>query len=61
MQQGTTGFAALRIFDLDDLGAEPGERLGAGGPGLELAQVQNADAGKTAWRRAVGSHFLFLP
>ena len=54
-------FAALRVFHLDDLGAEPGERLGAGRAGLELAQVQNTDAGKTAWKRAVGSHSSFLP
>ena len=60
MQQGTAGFAALRVFDLDDFGAEPGERLGAGRAGLELGQVQNADAGKAAWRRT-GDHFLFLP
>ena len=51
-------FAALRVFHLDDLGTEPGERLGAGRAGLELGQVQNTDAGKTARKRAVGSHFL---
>ena len=42
------GFAALRVFHLDDLGTEPGERLGAGRAGLELGQVQNTDARKTA-------------
>ena len=30
------GFAALRVLDLDDFGAHPGERLGAARPGLEL-------------------------
>ena len=39
LQQEATRFAALRVFNLDNLGAEPGERLGAGGAGLELAQV----------------------
>src|SRR5262244_1197058 len=47
-QQGAARFAALRVFDLDDLGTEPGERLGAGWAGLELGQVQNTDAGKAA-------------
>src|SRR5262249_5619830 len=35
-QQGAARFAALRVFHLDDLGTEPGERLGAGWAGLEL-------------------------
>ena len=47
-QQGAARFAALRIFHLDDLGTEPGERLGAGWAGLELGQVQNTDPGKAA-------------
>ena len=33
------GLAALGIFHLDNLGAEPGERFGAGRTGLELGQV----------------------
>ena len=37
------GLAALWVLDLDDLGAEPGERLGAGGPRLELREVENPD------------------
>ena len=28
--------AGVRVLDLDDLGAKPGQRLGAGGTGLEL-------------------------
>ena len=47
-QQGAARFAALRVFHLDDLGTEPGERLGAGWAGFELGQVQNADAAKAA-------------
>ena len=47
-QQGAARFAALRVFHLDDLGTEPGERLGAGWAGLELGQVQNTDARKAA-------------
>src|SRR6516165_11131265 len=56
-----TRFAALRVFDLDDLGTEPGERLGAGWAGLELGQVQNTDAGKKGRKPAVCSHFPVLP
>ena len=33
--------AAFRILDLDDIGAQPGERLGARGSGLELGQVED--------------------
>src|SRR4029453_8928734 len=61
VQQEATRFAALRVFSLDDLGTEPGKRLGAGRTGLELRQVQNTDASKTARKRAVGSHFFVLP
>ena len=56
-QREAARFAALRVFHLDDLGTEPGERLGAGRAGLELGQVQNTDAGKTAWKCTVGCHF----
>src|SRR5262249_38376491 len=60
-QQGAARFAALRVFDLDDLGTEPGECLRAGWAGLELGQVQNTDAGKKGRKHAVCSHFLVLP
>src|SRR6185437_6681176 len=60
MQQEAARFAALRVFQLDDLGAEPGERLGAGGAGLELAHIENTDAGKKTWPRALGRH-VFVP
>src|SRR5262249_49351640 len=60
-QQGAARFPALRVFHLDDLGTEPGERLGAGWAGLELGQVQNTDAGKKGRKPAVCSHFLVLP
>ena len=61
VRQEAARFAALRVLDLDDLGAEPGQRLGAGRAGLELGQVQNTDASKTARKRAVGSHFFVPP
>ena len=32
------------LLHLDDVGAEPGQELRAGGAGLELGQVQDADA-----------------
>src|SRR5215510_9209552 len=35
-------------LDLDDVGAEPAQELGAGGAGLELRQVQDADARQRA-------------
>ena len=60
MQQEAAGFAIARVFHFDDLGAEPGERLGAGRTGLELAQVQNTDPGKIARGRGTGSH-VFIP
>src|SRR5271166_5846520 len=40
---GAAGFAARRLH-LGDVGAHPGERLGAGRAGLELRQVEDADA-----------------
>ena len=54
VRQEATRFAALRVFYLDDLGTEPGKRLGAGRASLELGQVQNTNASKTARKRAVG-------
>src|SRR5262249_23560583 len=60
-QQGAARFAAVRVFDLDDLGTEPGEGLRAGWAGLELSQVQNTDAGKKGRKPTVCSHFLVLP
>src|SRR5690606_29868726 len=41
------GFTGLRLFNLDDLGTEPGKRLRAGGSGFVLAQVHDADASET--------------
>src|SRR5262249_56021186 len=60
-RQGGARFAALRVFDLADLGPEPGECLRAGWAGLELGQVQNTDAGKKGRKPAVCSHFPVLP
>src|SRR2546428_33844 len=54
------GLAALRVLDLDDLGAELGQDLGAGRTGLELRQVEDAHPGKAVRRGGGFSHF-FLP
>ena len=45
--ENAPGFAALRVFHLDDLGAELGQHLGAGRTGLELRQVEHPHSGKT--------------
>src|SRR3974377_716305 len=60
-EQIAAGSPALGFLHLDDLGAEPGERLRAGGASLELGQVQDTNAVKTAQRHAVGRHFLVPP
>ena len=60
-QREAARFAALRIFHFDDLGTEPGERLGTGWAGLELRQVKNTDAGKKGRKSTVCSHFLVPP
>ena len=38
--------AHLRVLDLHHFGAEPGERLGAGRTGLELGEIDDANAGE---------------
>src|SRR5262249_40271690 len=40
------GVAGAGGFDLDHVGAHPGERLGARRPGFELGQVENLHSGK---------------
>ncbi len=50
------GIAALRVLDLDDLRAKPGERLGAGRPRLELGQIDNPNAFEAAKRRKISTH-----
>ncbi len=52
------GLAGLRIFDFDNLRAEPGQRFGAGRAGFELGQVENADALETV--RLYSIHRLVL-
>src|SRR5262249_59491852 len=61
VKQDPTRLTALRVFYLDDLGTEPGKRLGAGRTRFELGQVQNTDTSKPARKRAVGSHFFVPP
>ena len=41
--QGLRRAAALRVFYLDDFGAQPGEHLGAGGARLKLREVEDSD------------------
>jgi hypothetical protein len=48
--------AAFRVLDLDHLGAELGQDLGAGGAGLELRQIEHADAGEAVRRDGVDIH-----
>ena len=50
--QPAAGVAGLRVFDLDHLGAEPGQRLGAGRPRLELGEVDNPHAFEAVQRNA---------
>src|SRR5271166_1534701 len=45
--QSAAGIPGLRVLDLDHLGAEPGERLGAGGAGLELRKIDHPNAFET--------------
>src|SRR5204863_9735896 len=35
--------AAFGVLDFDDVGAQPGQRLRARGPGLELGEIENLD------------------
>src|SRR5581483_431292 len=42
--QPAPGIAAPGVLDLDHLGAEPGEHLGAGRPRLELGEIDDLDA-----------------
>jgi hypothetical protein len=43
---GARYITAARQFDFDNVGAEPGEDLGATRTGLNVGQVENADAGQ---------------
>ena len=42
--QSAAGIAGCRVLDLDHLGAEPGQALGTGRPGLELGEIHHLDA-----------------
>ena len=42
--QPAAGIAAPRVLDLDHLGAEPGQHLGAGRARLELGEIDDLDA-----------------
>ena len=46
-QDRATGVACVRVLDLDDLGTEPGQGLGAGWAGLELREIQHAHPAET--------------
>ena len=51
--QPAPGIAGLRVLDLDDLGAEPSQRLGAGRTRLELGEVHDPHACETIEFHAV--------
>ncbi len=59
-KRGAAGLAALRVLDLDHLGAEPGQCLGRGRAGLELGQVEHLDPGEAFERRARSIHRVSL-
>src|SRR5262249_35366575 len=45
-RRATSLLSAGRVLDLDDIGPEPGERLGDGGTSLELREINHLDAGQ---------------
>ena len=51
-----TGIAQVRVLDLDYLGTEPSQRLGACRPGLELREIENPDSGQIVY--AIRGHRL---
>src|SRR6516225_293372 len=59
-EQPSARVAGLRVLDLDDLGAEPGERFGAGRPRLELRKVDNPNTFETIQLDAISIHLLSL-
>ena len=42
--QSAAGIASVRIFDFDDVSAEPSERLGTGRACFKLGEINNFDA-----------------
>jgi hypothetical protein len=52
--QTAPGIAEPRVLDLHHLGTEPGQGLGAGWPGLELGEVDDANAFQTVKLHTVG-------
>src|SRR5689334_19147001 len=54
--QSAPGIAGLRVLDLDHFGAKPGERLGAGGPRLELCEINDPNAFETIQLHANSVH-----
>src|SRR6266536_2249990 len=50
------GIAEIRVLDLDHFGTEPGQRLGACRPGLELREIEDPDPGKIIY--AIDGHDL---
>src|SRR5207249_3029504 len=47
---------AARRLDLDDVGAEPAQELGAGRAGFELGEIENPDAAQRALGHGSPSH-----
>jgi hypothetical protein len=60
-KSGSAGLASAGVLDLDDLGAEPSERLSAGWARFELRQIEHSHPGKTIEGRGVFIHrYLIL-
>src|SRR2546426_6575633 len=58
--QTAAGVAHFWIFDLDDLGAHPGEGLRARRTGLELGEIDDLHALQEGEVREVGGHEALL-
>jgi hypothetical protein len=58
--QSAAGVAGLRVLDLDHLGAEPGERLGARRTRLELRKIDDPHAFETIQLHATAIHLSSL-
>src|SRR5262245_33134950 len=54
--QTPAGIAHLGVFDLDDLGAHPGESLRARRTGLELGEIDDLHALQKVEVRKIGRH-----
>ena len=61
VEDAAAGIAELGILDLDDLGTEPGQRLRAGWPCLELREVEHPHTLQAVQGLAVRHHVASAP